>query len=162
MPAGILKDMLSSCPNEGALMALDLGSKTIGVAVSDSARKIAIPVTTVKRTKFTKDILVLAEMIRDYDVRGYVLGFPLNMDGSEGPRCQSVRHFAENMHHHPDIFGPAPWIAFQDERLSTDTVHNFLIESVDMSRTKRKQVVDKLAAQIILDSALSFIHRSCG
>ena len=96
--------------------------------------------------------------IDDFQIGGYILGYPLNMDGTEGPRCQSVRHFAEEMRRHPEIFGQNPWIAFWDERLSTASVEDFLIETVDMSRTKRKQVIDALAARHILQGALDFIR----
>ena len=153
---GLLKDILATRPKNVRLLGMDLGSKTIGLALSDSAQRIATPFKTVQRTKFTKDIEELKPVIRDYEIGGYVLGFPLNMDGSERPRCDSVRSFAQEMENYPQIFGIKPWIALWDERLSTATVEDFLVDVVDMSRTKRKQVIDKLAAQLILKSALDF------
>lgn len=154
---GLLKDILATRPKNVRLLGMDLGSKTIGLALSDSAQSIATPFKTIQRTKFTKDIEELKPIIRDYEIGGYVLGFPLNMDGSEGPRCDSVRSFAQEMENYPQIFGTKPWIALWDERLSTATVEDFLVDVVDMSRTKRKQVIDKLAAQLILKSALDFV-----
>ena len=153
---GLLKDILATRPKNVRLLGMDLGSKTIGLALSDSAQGIATPFKTIQRTKFTKDIEELRPIIKDYEIGGYVLGFPLNMDGSEGPRCDSVRSFAQEMENYPQIFGIKPWIALWDERLSTATVEDFLVDVVDMSRTKRKQVIDKLAAQLILKSALDF------
>lgn len=154
MPTGLLNDIIDRVPRNTRLLGLDLGSKTIGLAVSDPAHSIATPLKTVARTKFTQDVEALKTVIRDYEVGGFILGLPLNMDGTEGPRCQSVRDFAAEFSTRLDN----AWIAFWDERLSTETVDSFLIESVDMSRTKRKQVIDKLAAQHILQGALDFIQ----
>jgi putative holliday junction resolvase len=154
---GLLKEILATRPKNVRLLGMDLGSKTIGLALSDSAQSIATPFKTIQRTKFTKDIEELKPIIKDYEIGGYVLGFPLNMDGSEGPRCDSVRSFAREMENYPLIFGTKPWIALWDERLSTASVEDFLVDVVDMSRTKRKQVIDKLAAQLILKGALDFM-----
>ncbi len=186
MPIGLLKDIIDSVPKDVRLLGMDPGTKTIGLAVSDPGHSIATPLKTIKRTKFTKDIEELRQVIADYEIGGFVLGYPVNMDGSEGKRCQSVRDFAAEMHKslsspsplsslqkqgsralsdsipdqvRDDTFSD-PWIALWDERLSTETVEGFLVESVDMSRTKRKQVVDKLAAQHILQGALDFIQGS--
>ena len=158
MPIGELKDIIDRMPEKARLLGLDLGSKTIGLAVSDETHGIATPLKTIKRTKFTRDIEELRTVIEDYNIGGFVLGYPLNMDGSAGPRCDSVRSFAEELKNYPDIVGEDPWMALWDERLSTAAVDDFLVESVDMSRTKRKQVVDKLAAQHILQGALDFIR----
>jgi putative Holliday junction resolvase len=155
---GLLKDIVHSCPRDRRLLGLDLGTKTIGLALSDSAHSIATPLRTLHRRKFTLDIQDMKREIDDFQIGGYILGYPLNMDGTEGPRCQSVRHFAEEMRNHPEIFGKDLWIAFWDERLSTASVEDFLIETVDMKRTKRKQVIDALAAQHILQGALEFIQ----
>ncbi len=160
MPVGRLSQIITTRPANVRLLGLDIGTKTIGLALSDPGQGIATPLKTVDRKKFTLDIQVLKTVIADYGVGGYVLGYPVNMDGTEGPRCESVRHFADEMRNHPDIFGGDPWIAFWDERLSTVSVDRFLVDSVDMSRTKRKQVVDKLAAQHILQGALDFIRLS--
>lgn len=162
MPIGVLRDISSVCPTGVRLLGLDIGTKTIGLALSDPRQSLATPIRTVKRTKFTRDIQDMQREIRDFQVGGYVLGYPLNMDGTAGPRCESVRHFAEEMRNHPDIFGPDPWIALWDERLSTAAVEDFLIEAVDMSRTKRDQVIDALAAQHILQGALDFMAAARG
>lgn len=135
-------------------MGLDLGTKTIGIAVSDTMQSIATPVMTIKRTKFSKDILELSKQINDFEIGGFILGWPLNMDGSEGPRCDATRSFADEMTKHPEIFGKNPIIALCDERLSTQTVDNFLDNTVNMHRKNRKKVIDKLAAQVILQGAL--------
>ena len=158
MTLGLLKDIIDSCPQNVRLLGLDIGERTIGVALSDSMHSIATPLTLIARTKFTKDILELKKIITDYRIGGYVLGYPVNMDGTEGPRCESIKDFGREMINHPEVFGENPWIALWDERLSTVSVNKFLIETVDMSRTKRKQNVDKLAAQFILQGALDFIH----
>lgn len=160
MAVGLLRDIIDSCPKNARLLGLDIGERTIGVALSDSTHGIATPLQLIERTKFTKDILSLKKIILDFKVGGYVLGYPVNMDGTEGSRCQSVKHFGQEMENHPDIFGDNPWIALWDERLSTVSVNKFLINDVDMSRTKRKQNVDKLAAQFILQGALDFIQGS--
>lgn len=139
-------------------MGLDLGSKTIGVAVCDTAQSIATPVTTIQRSKFTKDAEALGKLVQEFEIGGFILGWPLNMDGSVGPRCDSVRSFADEMTKHPDIFGKNPFIAFWDERLSTQTVDNFLDNNVDMHRKNRKSVIDKLAAQVILQGALDSLQ----
>lgn len=157
MPVALLKTILATRPDNVRLLGLDLGSKTIGLALSDPAQSIATPLKTIARTKFTKDIEELKTIIADYEIGGFVLGYPLNMDGAEGPRCQSVRDFALEFVK-TGAGGKDPWIAFWDERLSTATVDNFLIESVDMSRTRRRAVIDKLAAQHILQGALDFIQ----
>jgi len=156
---GLLKEILAGRPKNTRLLGMDIGTKTIGLAICDPGHSIATPLKLIERTKFTKDIELLRPVIKDYEIGGYVLGYPLNMNGSEGPRCQSVRHFAEEMVKYPQIFGTNPWIALWDERLSTASVEDFLVESVDMSRTKRKQVIDKLAAQHILQGALEFMSR---
>lgn len=157
MPIGRLHHILDTRPVNTRLLGMDIGEKTIGLALSDPGQGIATPYKTIDRKKFTVDIRALEVVIREYQIGGYILGYPVNMDGSEGPRCESVKHFGQEMRNHPDIFGQDPWIALWDERLSTVAVDRFMVESVDMSRTKRKQVVDKLAAQHILQGALEFI-----
>ena len=149
-----LKDCKDEVPKDCRLMGLDLGTKTIGVAVSDGMQSIATPVTTINRTKFSKDILELQKLIKEFEVGGFILGWPLNMDGTEGARCDATRSFADEMGNHPDIFGKSPFIAFWDERLSTQAVDNFLDNTVNMHRKNRKNVIDKLAAQVILQGAL--------
>ena len=160
MPTGLLINIFALRPENSRLLGMDLGEKTIGLALSDAGQSIATPLRTIKRTKFTQDLKEIQQVITDYEVGGYVLGLPYNMDGSEGPRCDAVRSFADELTNYPQIVGTDPWIALWDERLSTVSVEDFLVESVDMSRTKRKQVIDKLAAQHILQGALDFIQGS--
>jgi len=131
------------------LMGLDLGSKTIGLALSDVSLLIASPLKTIKRTKFTKDAEILEALVEKHEVGGFVLGLPINMDGSEGPRCQSTRQFAMNLLERIDI----P-LAFWDERLSTVAVERILIDEIDMTRKRRVEVIDKAAASYILQGAL--------
>lgn len=142
-------------------MGMDLGAKTIGIAISDSGQSLATPLTTIKRTKFSQDVLALKDIIKEYEIKGYILGWPINMDGSLSPRCDATHSFADEMKHHPDIFGQNPFIAFMDERLSTSEVDKFVENRVDINRTKRRGakqsgLTDQLAAQIILQSALDF------
>ncbi len=128
-------------------MGLDLGEKTIGVAVGDPGHMIATPVTTIRRNKFTEDAQALLKLILDErQVGGLVIGLPLNMDGSEGPRCQSVRQFATNLAKLRD-----PPMAFWDERLSTVTVTRDMI-AADLSRGKRAKIVDQSAAASFLQA----------
>jgi len=139
---------VSGLPAEGALLGLDLGTHTIGIAVSDLRRSVATPGETIKRTKFTKDAAQLTEFMSDRRVTGIILGLPLNMDGSEGPRAQSTRAFARNLAQVTDL----P-ITFWDERLSTVAAERALLEA-DASRARRKQVIDSVAAGYILQGAL--------
>lgn len=138
------------------LLGLDPGSKTIGLAISDSALTVASPLETLKRGKFTQDAQRLAEICREYRVGGLVIGLPVNMDGSEGPRCQSVRQLARNLVEKAGFTQP---VAFWDERLSTAAVERFLVDEADMTRKRRAEVVDKMAAAYILQGALDAIAR---
>jgi putative Holliday junction resolvase len=141
-------DPLAAIPASGKILGLDLGTKTIGVAISDGMRYSATPLETIKRTKFTQDAERIIELIAENHVVALLLGLPLNMDGTEGPRVQSTRAFARNLA--PKINLP---IAFWDERLSTSAVTRMMIEA-DMRRDRRAEVVDKLAASYILQGAL--------
>jgi putative Holliday junction resolvase len=132
----------------GKILGLDLGTKTIGVAISDGMRYSATPLETIKRTKFTQDAERIIELINQNQVVALILGLPLNMDGTEGPRVQSTRAFARNLM--PKVNLP---IAFWDERLSTSAVTRMMIDA-DMRRDRRAEVVDKLAASYILQGAL--------
>lgn len=129
-------------------VGLDLGTKTIGVAVSDQMQSSATPLATIKRKKFTLDALALQDMIANRSPRGIVLGLPMNMDGSEGPRCQATRAFARNLSGVIDL----P-ITFWDERLSTVAAERALLEA-DTSRKRRSEVIDHVAAGYILQGAL--------
>lgn len=139
---------IAALPPTGKLLGLDLGTKTIGVAVSDGLRFTATPLETIQRTKFTADAVRLLTLIEENAIVALVLGLPLNMDGSEGPRAQSTRTFARNLSQKT----PLP-ILFWDERLSTSAVTRMLIEA-DTRRDKRAEVVDKLAASYILQGFL--------
>lgn len=138
----------AALPRFGALVGLDLGTQTIGVALSDPLRQVASPIRTIKRKKFTLDATALEEILAARDVAGIVLGLPLNMDGSEGPRCQSTRAFARNM-----AARIALPIGFWDERLSTVAAERALLEA-DTSRKRRGEVIDHVAASYILQGAL--------
>ena len=131
-----------------ALMGLDLGTRTIGLAVSDTGRRVASPLRTIKRTRFGADAAALLEEAAARSIGGFVLGLPRNMDGSEGPRAQSTRAFARNL----ERLTPLP-IGFWDERLSTVAAERALIEG-DTSRRRRAEVIDQVAAGYILQGAL--------
>lgn len=133
-------------------MGLDLGTKTIGVATSDPTRTIATPIETIARRKFTTDAARLLELAARENIGLFVLGLPVNMDGSEGPRAQSTRAFARNL----AKLTPVP-IVFWDERLSSAAVERMLIEA-DTSRARRGEVIDKLAAAWILQAALDSLR----
>lgn len=147
-----IRALKSQLEKRQRLLGIDPGTKTIGLALSDITLMIATPMETIRRKKFTKDIIRLKEIVDEQDVGGFVIGLPINMDGSEGPRCQSVRQFATNLAQHFDI----P-MAFWDERLSTAGVERTLIEA-DVSRAKRAEVIDKMAASYILQGALDAIR----
>ncbi len=140
--------LLPRLPRYARLMGIDLGTKTIGLALSDVERRIATPLETVQRTKFTKDVARMVELAGKHEVAAFVIGLPLNMDGSEGPRAQSTQAFIRNCAPLTQI----PFI-FWDERLSTAAVTRSLIEQ-DASRAKRAEIVDRMAAAYILQGAL--------
>jgi putative Holliday junction resolvase len=147
-------ELAGSWPARGALIGLDLGTKTIGVAASDPDRKLATGVETVARSKFTEDAARLIALAAERNAIGFVLGLPLNMDGSEGPRAQSTRAFARNFSKLTEL----P-IALWDERLSTAAVERELI-AADMSRARRDAVIDQHAAAFILQGALDRLARA--
>jgi len=148
MPVLSLADAVAVLPPRGALIGLDLGSKTIGVAASDPDRRIAAPVETISRKRFSLDAKRILDLAAERRAAGLVLGLPINMDGSEGPRAQATRAFARNLARLTDL----P-IALWDERLSTAAVERALI-AADASRAKRKNVIDQHAAAYILQGAL--------
>ena len=135
-------------PAQGALLGLDVGSKTVGVAISDINRVIASGVTTLARTKFKADAAALLDIIAHHRIVGVVIGLPLNLDGSSGPRAQSSRSFARNL----SALAPLPMLLW-DERMSTMAAERMLIDA-DASRRRRAEVIDKVAATIILQGAL--------
>jgi len=140
-------------PSRGALIGLDLGSKTIGVAASDPDRRVAAPVETIERQRFSLDAQRILDLAAERRAAGLVLGLPINMDGSEGPRAQATRAFARNLARRTEL----P-IALWDERLSTAAVERALI-AADASRAKRKSVIDQHAAAYILQGALDRLSR---
>jgi putative Holliday junction resolvase len=140
-------------PEHGPLIGLDLGSKTIGVAASDPKRRLATGVETIARRTFSVDAHRLVALAAERNAAGFVLGLPINMDGSEGPRAQSARAFARNL----SRMTPLP-IALWDERLSTAAVERALI-AADVSRRKRAAVIDQHAAAFILQGALDRLAR---
>ena len=146
MPILDLADLPPACT---PLMGLDLGEKTIGVAVSDTTRTIASPLQTIRKLKFTEDAAALFKLMGGRGAEGIVVGLPVNMDGTEGPRCQSSRAFARNI-----LRLRAFPIAFWDERMSTMAINRMLIDEADMNRARRSEVVDKAAAAWILQGAL--------
>ena len=145
---------LTLIPPSGKILGLDLGTKTIGVAISDGMRYSATPLETIKRVKFTQDAERLLYLIAENQAVAIVLGLPLNMDGSEGPRVQSTRAFARSLATKTSL----P-IAFWDERLSTSAVTRMMIEA-DLRRDRRAEVVDKLAASYILQGALDRLRNA--
>jgi putative Holliday junction resolvase len=144
-----LADLPGALPRGAPVVGLDLGAKTIGVAVSDSGLMIASPALLIRRTKFTADAEAIFKLMESRGVGGIVIGLPVNMDGTEGPRCQSARAFARNLLRLKEI----P-IAFWDERLSTEAVNRMLISEADTTRARRAELVDKAAAAWILQGAL--------
>ncbi|MDO8421249.1 MAG: Holliday junction resolvase RuvX [Parvibaculum sp.] len=134
-------------------MGLDLGSKTIGLSLSDVTLTVATPLETIRRTKFAADVARLLELAKEHDIGGFVIGLPINMDGSEGPAAQSARAFARNL----EKLSPIP-LTFWDERMSTAAVTRTLLEA-DASRARRAEVVDKMAAAYILQGALERLRR---
>jgi putative Holliday junction resolvase len=149
-----LQSALENLPQTSRLMGLDLGTKTIGIATSDRSRQIATPITTITRTKFTQDATELLAIATKENVGVLVLGLPINMDGTEGPRAQATRAFARNLAKLTPLA-----IVFWDERLSTAAVERMLIDA-DASRATRDKVVDKLAAAWILQAALDALRQS--
>jgi putative Holliday junction resolvase len=148
-----LVEAAAHLPARGALIGLDLGSKTIGVASSDPDRRLATGVETIARKSFAADAARLLLLASERKAAGFVLGLPINMDGSEGPRAQSTRAFARNLARLTEL----P-IALWDERLSTAAVERELI-AVDMSRSRRAEVIDQHAAAFILQGALDRLAR---
>ncbi len=135
--------------SERRLLGLDVGTRTIGLALSDVLLTVATPLATLGRTRFRQDARAIGALVERHGVGGLVIGLPIGMDGREGPRCQSVRQFTADLLGVVDL--PA---AFWDERLSTQAVERLLIAEADMSRAKRRRVIDKMAAAYILQGAL--------
>jgi putative Holliday junction resolvase len=149
VPVLDLSELSAACPPNTPWLGLDLGENTIGVSVSDTGRIIASPLELIRKTKFSQDAEQLFRIMDGRKVSALVIGLPLNMDGTEGPRAQSCRAFARNL----ERFRPVN-VAFQDERLSTTAVERFLIDELDLTRKRRADVVDRTAAAWILQGAL--------
>lgn len=149
-----LSEATAEWPASGSLIGLDLGTRTIGVAASDPARRLATGVGTVRRKKFTEDAAELLRIATERHACGFVIGLPLNMDGSEGPRAQATRAFARNLARLTPLA-----IALWDERLSTAAVERVLIEA-DASRAQRARVIDEHAAIFILQGALDWLRNA--
>ncbi|MGI9385748.1 MAG: Holliday junction resolvase RuvX [Methyloligellaceae bacterium] len=143
-----IEDLPPELAPGGRLLGLDVGTKTIGLALSDVSRTVATPFDTIRRTKFKEDAMILLAHIGEHDIAALVIGLPINLDGSEGPRAQSTRAFARNLADHVDL----P-LVFWDERLSTAAAERALLEA-DASRKRRAEVIDKMAAAFILQGAL--------
>jgi putative Holliday junction resolvase len=149
-----LTDLPQALPPFTPVIGLDLGTKTIGVAVSDIGRVIASPLQLIRKTQFTQDAQALFALMKTRGATGIVIGLPVNMDGTEGPRSQSSRAFARNLLRlNTDLA-----IAFWDERLSSAAVNRMLIDEADLSRARRGQLVDKAAAAYILQGALDRLN----
>jgi putative pre-16S rRNA nuclease len=153
-PLGGIAELAAALPAKGALLGLDVGTKTVGMAVSDPQRTIASPRDTIRRGRFRDDVETLKKLAAADRIAGVVVGLPVNMDGTEGPRCQSVRQFAANLLEHLDL----P-LAFWDERLSTMAVTRAMLEA-DLSRKRRAELADKLAAAYILQGALDALAQA--
>lgn len=150
MPVLELTALPAALPARSPLFGLDLGTKTIGVAASDLTRSVASPLLLIRRTKFTAEAEQLFALMAEREAAGVVIGLPVNMDGSEGPRAQSARAFGRNLLR----LRPELAVAYWDERLSTMAVNRMLIAEADLSRAKRADVVDRAAAAYILQGAL--------
>ena len=154
MPVLALADAAALLPERGALIGLDLGTKTIGVAASDPDRRVAAPVETIARKRFNLDAPRILALAAERRAIGLVLGLPINMDGSEGPRAQSTRAFARNLAQLTEL----P-IALWDERLSTAAVEREMI-AADLTRQRRGEIIDRVAAAYILQGFLDFLGRA--
>ena len=147
-----VSELIKTFPKGSRLLGLDVGKKNIGIAISDLGLKIASPNSHLKRTKLKKDIESLEQIILDKNIGGLICGLPIKLDGSEGKDCQSIRQFAKDVNAEISI-----GISFWDERLSTVAVERVLIQEANLSRQRRAQIVDKVAAVYILQSALDYL-----
>ena len=147
-----VSELMRTFPKGSRLLGLDVGKKNIGIAISDLGLKIASPNSNLKRTKLKKDIESLEQIILDKNIGGLICGLPIKLDGSEGKACQSIRQFAKDVNAELSI-----GISFWDERLSTVAVERVLIQEANLSRQRRSQIVDKVAAVYILQSALDYL-----
>lgn len=154
MPIVSIKELRDRLPPKSRLLGMDHGAKTLGLAFSNPELTMATPFKTLRGKKFTENLKELLVLVAEYEVKGFVIGLPINMDGTEGKRCESVRSFGQNLLNVKSQFGFDPLIAFFDERLSSSTVEDMLIEERGMKPEKRAELLDKLAAAHILQGAL--------
>ena len=147
-----ISELMKTFPKGTRLLGLDVGKKNIGIAISDLGLKIASPNSNLKRTKLKKDIESIEQIVLDKNIGGLICGLPIELDGSEGKACQSIRQFVKDVNGELSID-----ISFWDERLSTVAVERVLIEEANLSRHRRAQIVDKVAAVYILQSALDYL-----
>jgi putative Holliday junction resolvase len=149
-----LEDFAANCKQGVRLLGLDLGDRRIGIAYGDFGTGIVTPLGTIERTGLQNDSTALKKYINDYEISCWVVGWPLNMDGSEGPKCQSVKDTVLAL---LKITGDFP-VLLQDERLTTSESMDFLIDELDMTRAKRSKVIDKMSARLILEGAVQKLH----
>lgn len=142
------EELAAALTHKARILAMDVGEKTIGIALSDELRTVATPHSIIERTKWGKDAALIRELLNQFSVCAILVGYPINMDGSLGPRCQSTRQFVRSLEQLTDI----P-IMLWDERLSTIAAHRSMLEA-DLSRQRRKELVDKIAASYLLQGAL--------
>jgi putative Holliday junction resolvase len=154
MPVVAIKELRALLPKGRRLIGIDHGEKTLGLALSNPDLTIATPFKTLERTKFTENVRQLAKICKEYEVAGFVIGLPVSLRGDESRRAESVRHFGQNLIEAKELLGFDPLIAFWDERFSTAAMERFLIDQADASRKRRDEVIDKMAAQHILQGAL--------
>jgi putative Holliday junction resolvase len=154
MPVVAIKELRALLPKGRRLIGIDQGEKTLGLALSNPDLTIATPFKTLERTKFTENVRQLAAICKEYGVAGFVIGLPVSLRGDESRRAESVRHFGQNLIEAKELLGFDPLIAFWDERFSTAAMERFLIDQADASRKRRGEVIDKMAAQHILQGAL--------
>lgn len=159
MPIVAIKELKNLLPAKSRLLGMDHGEKTLGLALSNPELTIATPLKTLRGNTFTENLKELIIICRDYGVTGFIIGLPLNMDDSEGPRAQSVRHFGLNLIRAKNALGFEPVIAFVDERLSSYAAEDFLSEQRGMKRNKRKDIIDALAAANILKAGMDAMAR---
>ena len=159
---GLLKDIAPHRPRGKALLGLDVGAKTIGLALCDPDLRVATPLQTIKRVKLSEDVKTLQAIIKEYEIGGFVIGLPVGMDGQEGRRAQSVRDFAAEFARRLPMSDP--WIALWDERLSPAFVEDLVDKSVEKRKirvnAKASGLIDKLAAQQILQGAIEFMQNN--
>jgi putative Holliday junction resolvase len=158
MVVATIADLLAGMAKDERLLGLDVGERTIGLALSDVRRRLASPARTIRRTKLGQDALIIRDLIVAEGVGGLIIGLPVDMDGREGKRAEAARHFGQALDQRLAELGAARPLAFWDERLSTAAVERVLRDEADLSRERRRDLVDKMAAAYILQGALDAAH----